>query len=59
MLGPLLYLNYVNDIGFSFDAKALSFVNDTTILLYDSANASINCLFKWFRANRLSLNADV
>lgn len=57
---------YVNDIGVSCDAKTLSFADDTTILvsdsnierLFDSANTSINCLYEWFCANRLSLNAD-
>ena len=64
ILGPLLYLIYVNDICFSCNASILSFADDTTIyvsdsnidILYNNANVLINCLFKWFCSNRLSLN---
>ncbi len=66
ILGPLLYLIYVNDIGFSCNGKILSFADDTTIYvsdsnidhLYANANILINCLFEWFCSNRLSLNAN-
>ncbi len=66
ILGPLLYLIYVNDICFSCNGKILSFADDTTIYLSDSnidhlyvkANMLINCLFEWFCSNRLSLNAN-
>jgi len=65
ILGPLLYLIYVNDIGNSCTENIVSFADDTTLymsnsdlstLFYD-ANAQINNLFQWFCANRLSLNA--
>ena len=66
ILGPLLYLIYVNDIGFSCTGSILSFADDTTIVvsdsdighLYNKANTLINCLFEWFCSNRLSLNAN-
>ncbi len=66
ILGPLLYLIYVNDICFSCTGRILSFADDTTIIvsdsnidhLYDKANMLINCLFEWFCSNRLSLNAS-
>ena len=66
ILGPLLYLIYVNDIGFSCNGKILSFADDTTIVvsdsnidqLYNRANLLINNLFEWFCSNRLSLNAN-
>ena len=64
ILGPLLYLIYVNDISMSTDAKILSFADDTSIILthfnpatlYTNANKSINDGFEWFCANKLSLN---
>ncbi len=65
ILGPLLYLIYVNDIGNSCRGNILSFADDTTLYtahsdllqLYENANRQINCLYQWFCSNRLSLNA--
>ena len=66
ILGPLLYLVYVNDIGDSCNGSILSFADDTTLItshanlldLYTIANRNINELYMWFCANKLSLNAD-
>ena len=65
ILGPLLFLIYVNDIGNSCHANILSFADDTTLYmsgsnldqLYADANTQINSLFEWFCSNKLSLNA--
>ena len=65
ILGPLLYLIYVNDIHKSCSTNILSFADDTTLYtsnsnikqLFSDANKHINDLFKWFCANKLSLNA--
>ena len=65
ILGPLLYLIYVNDIHKSCSTILLSFADDTTLYtsnsnikqLFSDANKHINDLFKWFCANKLSLNA--
>ena len=64
ILGPLLYLLYVNDIAHCTKSHILSFADDTTLFLSDSdpkilfekANIETNKLFNWFCANRLSLN---
>ncbi len=66
ILGPLLYLIYVNDIGNSCKGNVLSFADDTTLYsshsnieqLFANANKHINDLYQWFCANRLSLNAN-
>jgi len=66
ILGPLLYLIYVNDIGNSCMGNILSFADDTTLFMSHSnlkelhANANIltNDLYQWFCSNRLSLNAS-
>ena len=65
ILGPLLYLIYVNDISNCCDSNILSFADDTTLYLSDSdlnrlfvrANLNAELLFDWFCSNRLSLNA--
>ena len=64
MLGPLLFLVYINDISNSRNGNILSFADDTTVFMSDDdpiqlfsrANACINDLFDWFCANKLSLN---
>ncbi len=64
VLGPLLYLIYVNDIANCTKANILSFADDTTLYISDQdpnelfrrANFEMNNLFKWFCANKLSLN---
>ena len=67
ILGPILYLIYVNDIHNSCNkAHVVSFADDTTVyssnhnldVLYNDANAHINGLCQWFCANKLSLNAS-
>ena len=64
ILGPLLYLIYVNDIGNCTEEHLLSFADDTTLILSSSdeislfhkANLEMDNLYDWFCANRLSLN---
>jgi len=64
ILGPLLYLIYVNDIPNSCNGNILSFAADTTLCMSNSnlqalfleANETVNKLFHWFCAKRLSLN---
>ena len=66
ILGPLLYLIYVNDICNSCNSNILSFADDTTVYVSDSdihkaylnANEEINNVYTWFCANKLSLNAN-
>ena len=63
ILGPLLYLIFVNDIGKSCQCNILSFADDTTLYvshsnintLFSIANEQLNNLFAWFCANELCL----
>ena len=65
ILGPLLYLIYVNDIAKACDSNIFSFADDTTMVLshsnlqtlFANANAHMNELYMWFCANKLSLNS--
>ena len=66
VLGPLLFLLYINDLPNAIKQKALPvlFADDTSVLItsqnaYDlknSLNISIHQLCNWFAANSLSLN---
>ena len=64
ILGPLLYLIYVNDIDKSTMGNILSFADDTSLFISDTdpsnlfrtSNIEIQNLYSWFCANRLSLN---
>ena len=66
ILGPLLFILYMNDI--SYTSKLLSFVlfaDDTTVYLsdknvnalYDTMNSELHEVSNWFKCNKLSLNA--
>lgn len=66
ILGPLLYLIYVNDISQATDASILSFADDTTITisarsneqLFTKANKALTEINTWFTANKLFLNLN-
>ena len=64
ILGPLLYLIYVNDIGTCTNGHIYSFADDTTLVisdekpdvLFQKSNIAVDKLYNWFCANGLSLN---
>ena len=64
ILGPILFLIYIYDIGTSSKLNLLSFADDTTLYqsgdnyytLVQNLNNEVNNTFKWLCANRLSLN---
>ena len=69
VLGPLLFLVYVNDIQFAISGSEIVvklFADDTNLFLhstdlaelFDRANVNMTRLYNWFIANRLSLNLD-
>ena len=59
ILGPVLYLLYLNDIVHCTERNILSFTDDTTLflsdpdpkILFEKANIEANNLFNWFCAN--------
>ena len=64
ILGPILFLIYVNDIRNATTLNVLSFADDTTIItsspdikeLYAKMNFELQKLEVWFMANKLCLN---
>ena len=65
VLGPLLFLIYINDIPNCLKhSKSIVFADDTTIFascnnlntLYNNVNGDLANLINWFKANKLSLN---
>lgn len=65
ILGPLLFLNHVDDICMAFTIlKLVMFTDDTKLFLtnkdinklFNDANVEIQKLLIWFKANKLSLN---
>lgn len=67
ILGPLLFLIYINDIqNIPIESKILSFADDTTAFvtektiesLYDKANNELQHIQDWLCANKLSLNVS-
>ena len=64
VLGPLLFLIFINDLPSSIDFFTLLFADDTTLQLsgsnlsdlYAKANIELSKAQKWFEANRLTLN---
>jgi len=67
ILGPLLFLIYINDIcNTSQTAKVILFADDTNLFfshkdlnsLITSINQDLEKFSQWFKANKLSLNID-
>lgn len=65
VLGPLLFIIYINDIHKALkDNSPIQFADDTKVYfthsnvecLYQIANKGLNQLADWFKANKLSLN---
>ena len=64
ILGPILFLIYINDIQKCTNLSLLSFADDTTVYasrpnlvdLYDFVNLELTKLNDWFSANKLALN---
>jgi hypothetical protein len=65
ILGPLLFLIYINDIINASDlAKCIIFADDTNLFfkhknlstLYNIINVELNKISDWFKLNKLSLN---
>ena len=66
ILGPILFLIYINDIHNSISLLIICFADDTTCIysspnihdLYDNMNQELCKIDIWFRANRLCLNTS-
>ena len=64
ILGPILFLIYVNDISRCTSCHVLSFADDTTISLsgtnivdlYNTMNQELEHINQWFQSNKLCLN---
>ena len=66
ILGPILFLIYINDIHNSTYLLIICFADDTTCIylspnihdLYDNMNQELCKIYIWLRANRLCLNTS-
>ena len=64
ILGPILFLCYINDLHLATDLFTLMFADDTfgaksdenLTNLINSVNVEINKMAIWFRANKLAVN---
>ena len=65
VLGPLLFIIYMNDLHFALEhSSGILFADDTTIhntngdltVLFNTMNRDLKQVTQWFRANKLSLN---
>ena len=64
ILGPILFLCFINDLHLSTDMLSLLFADDTACLeshsdlptLINKVNLEIQKLANWFRANRMAVN---
>ena len=66
VLGPLLFLLFINDLPNASKFFTLLFADDTTfqltgdnlVNLFDYANSELNKASIWFQSNKLTLNAS-
>jgi Reverse transcriptase (RNA-dependent DNA polymerase) len=66
ILGPILFLCFINDLPLCIDLFTLLFADDTASLssgpelkpLLNKVNAELKKLSKWFRANRMAVNVN-
>ena len=66
VLGPLLFLLFINDLPNATEFLTLLFADDTTFqmsgldltLLFTDANLELEKASTWFRANKLTLNVS-
>ena len=64
VLGPLLFLLYINDLPNATEFLTLLFADDTTFqytgdsmdLLFEKCNSELEKASIWFEANKLTLN---
>ena len=64
ILGPLLFIIYVNDLPHCVDCKTVMYADDTTLLFHSSDQVSLqidldsnlNRIAQWFNRNKLTLN---
>lgn len=68
ILGPLLFLVYINDLALTINnsSHVILFADDTSVIIsskqYDhfinTSNTVLNLMNEWFHANKLALNVD-
>lgn len=66
VLGPLLFIIYVNDLPKVVNNKMTLFADDTTVLFHNKdinnlvtdINSSLTCIIKWLECNNLNINLD-
>jgi hypothetical protein len=64
ILGPILFLLYINDFNNCHNALSYQYADDTTIItsdnnierLYENTNSELEKIHNWLKANKLSLN---
>ena len=66
ILGPILFLLYINDLGFQFKEKIVLYADDTNLILSgktefelsENISSSLNLLSKWFDVNKLVVSLE-
>ena len=58
ILGPMLFISYINDLENILNTASISLYADDTVMIMLDLHVELSSVNKWLNANKLTLNTD-